>query len=134
MENKFRNTRNLSAFCLFISLVILMATACRHASDPYPTGGDIPDSLMVNIVADMFLIEGTMIQLEYLQERSTEASPAYYDAVYSKYSITREQFLKTLKLYTDNAEFADKLYDRVILKLGEMEATQNKKPADKPLK
>lgn len=107
-------------------VVLLLLVGCNRQTRDYPSGATIPDSTMVMVVADMFLIEGAMIQLEYLQDKTNETPVPYYEAVYKKYGITREQFLKTLPMYTGNARYAEKLYDRVIERINLLEMT--KKP------
>ncbi|HRZ42234.1 MAG TPA: DUF4296 domain-containing protein [Bacteroidales bacterium] len=104
-----------------VLLMILLFGSCRNHTRNYPADAEIPDSTMVKVVADMFLIEGAMIQLEYLQEKTNQSPLPYYEAVYRKYGITREQFLETLPLYTGNAGYAEKLYDRVIERINELE-------------
>lgn len=105
----------------FPVVLLLLLAGCNRQTRDYPSGAAIPDSTMVMVVADMFLIEGAMIQLEYLQDKTNETPLPYYETVYKKYGITREQFLKTLPMYTGNARYSEKLYDRVIERINLLE-------------
>lgn len=107
----------LPAVLVFTGFFFL-AGACGEKSRTISPKSLVPDTLMVAVITDIYLVEGVMIQLEYLQRRPQDAAIPYYDVVFRKHGITREQFRSSMEYYAQTEDQLDKIYDRVILNLG----------------
>ncbi len=109
----------------FIFLMMLMmagvVVACTHRRQEPDHHEVLPDTTMVAVLTDIFLIEGVMIQLEYIRQKEPGSGVPYYEMVYRKYGITRNAFVRSLEWYMEEPERMDNIYDRVIQNLGKMQ-------------
>ena len=77
----------------------------------------IPDSLLVEVLADFFIAEGAVVQLEYLHRKQPNSGVLLYQAIFDKHNVTREQVIKSIEFYAEDPEKIDRIYDLVILEL-----------------
>jgi hypothetical protein len=96
----------------------MVFTGCKQKPEARPGEKILPDTTMIAVMTDMYLVEGVMIQLEYIQQKEQGSAVPYYNAIYQKYGVDRESFIKSLEYYTEDPEHLDRIYDRVIQNLG----------------
>lgn len=101
---------------LMILMLSLFWQGCRQAA-PDEQKQVISDSLMVAVLADFFLTEGVMIQLEYIQQKQPDSAIPIYEQLFRKHGITREDFRYSLEYYAEKPMVIDKIYDQVIQQL-----------------
>jgi len=103
----------------FLIFIILALFACKNQQSP--SGSDLqkPDSLiprrqMVRILTDMHLTEAALTYLKTKGETSNSLSDDYYNALFSKYKISRENFESNFDYYKRDQENLIKIYEEVI--------------------
>lgn len=104
----------------FLWLFIFPALfACRNQQSP--SGSDLqqPDTLisrsqMVRILTDVHLTESVLTYLKTKGEASKSLSDDYYNAVFSKYKISRKNFESNFNYYKRDQEDLEKIYEEVI--------------------
>jgi hypothetical protein len=106
----------LMAACSLIT-VILFSVGCDRKQDIRAPEDLLPDTIMVQMLTDMFLVEGVMIQLEYLQAKEPGDAVPYYAEIYGKYKTTREAFTASMEYYARKPEHLDRIYDMAIQNL-----------------
>jgi hypothetical protein len=105
--------------CLF---VILALFGCKNQQSPSVTDLQKPDSLvprsqMVRILTDVHLTEAALTYLKTKGNAPKSLSDDYYDAVFSKYKISRKNFESNFDYYKRNPEDLIKMYEEVISNL-----------------
>jgi hypothetical protein len=96
--------------------------ACKNSQSP--SGSDIqkPDTLinrsqMVRILTDVHLTESAISYLKTKGEATKRLTNDYYNAVFSKYKISRKNFESNYEYYEQNPEELVKIYEQVISNL-----------------
>jgi hypothetical protein len=103
-------------------IIILSLFACKNQQSP--SGSDIqkPDSLiprwqMVRILTDVHLTEAALASLKNKGETAKSISDDYYNAVFSKYKISRKNFESNFDFYKSDQDDLIKIYEEVIKNL-----------------
>jgi hypothetical protein len=105
------------AAAVFLAFTLVMMTGCSGKKGSGTPEELLPDSVMVEILTDMFLVEGVMIQLEYLQSKQPDDAVPYYAEIYKKHQTDRETFTAGMEYYARQPERLDRIYDMVVQKL-----------------
>lgn len=106
------------AFVLMMAVLIFMSAGCGGCGKKStPPGHVLPDSVMIAILTDIFIVEGVMIQLEYIQQKETDSGVPWYSTVFAKHGVDREQFRESLGYYAGEPEQFDRIYDKVVKNL-----------------
>jgi uncharacterized Zn finger protein len=106
----------LSGLLIALMILSLFGQGCRQP-EPDEQRQVIADSVMVAVLADFFLTEGVMIQLEYIQQKQPDSAIPIYEQLFRKHGITREDFRHSLEYYAEKPLMIDKIYDQVIQQL-----------------
>lgn len=77
---------------------------------------------MVDILTDIQIIEATLDYTKTTKIESDQISKKYYDSLFSKYNITRQQFEESLYYYKNNVEELESIYSDVITKLNKIQS------------
>lgn len=106
-------------------LVLFLLTACKTDrsidTDPLPPNLIASDSL-VKILVDVHLIEASLKTKHTKKPDNERFTNIYYDQLFKKYGITREQLNQSLDYYQRHAETFDKIYEQVITELSKLES------------
>ena len=97
---------------LFIILLLLL-TACQKNKLPE---GVLDEQRMINVLADISVVDGYMSTLMYTDTLRIEGKN-YYATVYKNHNISREIFDKSLKYYSNQPVLLDSMYSKVTRKL-----------------
>ena len=106
---------------LFI-IPLLLLTACQKNKLPE---GVLDEQRMINVLADMSVIDGYMSSLMYTDTLRIEGK-SYYATVYKNHNISKEVFDKSLKYYSNQPVLLDSMYSKVTRKLEAKERYLNK--------
>ena len=106
---------------LFI-IPLLLLTACQKNKLPE---GVLDEQRMINVLADLSVIDGYMSSLMYTDTLRIEGR-SYYATVYKNHNISREIFDKSLKYYSNQPVLLDSMYSKVTRKLEAKERYLNK--------
>lgn len=113
---------------LLLSLFLL--TACHNNKLPE---GVLDEQKMINVLADLSVIDGYMSTLLYTDTLRIEGKN-YYATVYKNHKISKAVFDKSLKYYSTQPVLLDSMYSKVIRKLDAKEKVLNKIQAKEQLK
>lgn len=107
----------INTFYVFIILMmpLYILSSCDNRSDK--KNEILSDSLMVQMLTDIFILEGLMIQLEYINRKEQKSAVPYYEVLYQKHGVDREIFVNSVKYYSKDPDHIDKIYDKVIQNL-----------------
>ncbi len=89
--------------------------------------GILPDTVMVSIIADFFIVEGVMIQLEYLNRKEIGSAIPLYGKIYEKHKTTREEFIRSMEYYAKTPSQLDRIYDLAVQKLSKFQIETGEK-------
>jgi hypothetical protein len=107
---------------LFWFFIFLTLFGCRNKSSSFNPNSHRPDSLlsrsqMVRIITDMQLTEAALTYLKNKGEQNQDISELYYNAVFSKYKISKKNFDSNFDYYKSDQEGFIKMYEDVIQNL-----------------
>ena len=105
---------------LLFSLFLL--TACQKNKLPE---GVLDEQRMINVLADISVVDGYMSTLMYTDTLRIEGKN-YYATVYKNHNISKEVFDKSLKYYSNQPVLLDSMYSKVTRKLEAKERFLNK--------
>jgi hypothetical protein len=104
--------------------ILLFTTGCRNHRDV--KSATIPENLipmdsMVAILVDVQLIEA-ILKINYAAKSENQTySEKYYDYLFEKHCITKDQFEKSLEYYQRNSESLGIIYTEVITELSKLQ-------------
>jgi hypothetical protein len=110
-----------------MALALTVAIASCRSGEERPPENLISESVMIQVLADFFLVEGVMIQLEYIHQKMPDSAIPHYQVLYEKHGITRDLFLESLDYYSGNPAQIDRIYDLAILELSKEQTRITKK-------
>jgi len=109
--------KQVAAHTILPFLLLWMALmGCNTGRSPSPADV-IPEGELVEILADFFVAEGAMIQLEYIHRKQPDSGAPLYKAIFEKHGITRDQVISSIEYYSHDEGKIDRIYDLVILEL-----------------
>lgn len=89
--------------------ILLLCCGCHNKKQVLDKPeGLIPRSTMVEIIAECYMIEGT-IHTSPPEEDRFELTRAYYKDLFQRYHITKEQFVNSVNYYVSEESSAEKL-------------------------
>ncbi len=115
------------SYILLITMALLIQCSSEKPATNIPEEL-MPDSLMVEILCDVYLVEGLMLQLSYQDRKRPEVGNYYYQYIYKKYGINKEIFIENMTYYTTDVKRLDALHDKVIAKLSRIESSFDSQP------
>jgi hypothetical protein len=121
MGNNSKKMKNLLFVKTGILLVcIVLLAGCKHYNLP----NEFPDvEEMSNILTDLQIAESSLSHLPGLKLPKNDNQQGYYKYVLKKYGYTTADFDTIRKWYVQHPELYVKVYDRVLVKLSEKEAS-----------
>lgn len=87
--------------------------------------GIIPADTMVQVLVDVHLIEASLKVKHVKKEENERFTEYYYDQLFEKHGITREQFDQSIEYYERDSELIDAMYERVITELNKIQSQIN---------
>jgi len=108
--------------CLAFLTFILLLTGCKTSGvKDLPQGlikdSIIPRSEMINILADVHLLEAALQMKRNKNEAPTGFEKFYFNKLFSKYKVSDGKFKLNLTFYEGNPENFRKMYEDVIKEL-----------------
>ncbi|WP_411274239.1 DUF4296 domain-containing protein [Daejeonella sp.] len=114
---------------LFI-IPLLLVAACNKNQVP---DGVLEEQRMVNLLADITIIDGYISTLTYTDTLKIDRKN-YYATVYKNHNINKEVFDKSMKYYSTQPALLDSMYNKVNRKLEAKERVLTKIEQRKMLK
>ena len=106
---------------LFI-IPLFLFISCERNKAPE---GVLDEKQMVNVLADLTVIDGYMSTLMY-SDSLRISGKNFYATVYKNHNISKETFDKSMKYYSSQPVLLDSIYSKVTRKLEAKEKVLNK--------
>ncbi len=105
--------------------ILMLGFQCRTESgedrNPAPAYL-IPADSMVSILVDVHLIESSLKVIHTKKQDNEHYTDSYYQSLFEKHRITRQQFVQSLDYYERDAKALEKIYENVIIELSKLES------------
>lgn len=85
---------------------------------------------MVDILTDIQIVEAKLTFETRSSISFEQLSKKYYESVFAKYNISREEFEESMHYYENNIEEMNNIYSDVITKLSQVQSETNIKISD----
>jgi hypothetical protein len=129
-QNKQPNNTILSLIFIAIGLFFLLCTACENKTAIAEKPNDLLEQkTFESLLWELYLIEGDVRfrirneNIDTLRIRTT----AKVNAMYEKYNINHEQFLKNYAYYMQNADLSEEMMKNIVNQLVELQAKEEAK-------
>ena len=100
---------------------LLILISCSHSGKH----GRIPENQLVKILADIHLADAISFSGKFKDIYHNKDSIYYFEKIFARYNITRNQFDSTISWYSGNPDAYETLYGKVLNRLNRMAATIN---------
>lgn len=109
---------------LLMFFFCLIFFSCEKKQENTTFKYDIIDKdKIVNVLVDCYLVEGALISNQQDGTYAKEYSIYYYNYVFKKHHITRDQLFESMKYYSYRIKELSKIYIDVQNKLASLQAT-----------
>jgi hypothetical protein len=99
-----------------IALLLVFASLIACSRKPMVVPDDIlAEKEMTELLTDLHLMQSSLN--ERMKEKPAGTHDDYFELLLRKHKVTRENFLKSLKFYSDHPEVLNEVYDSVIVRL-----------------
>jgi myosin heavy subunit len=98
----------------FLSLVLCLLISC--------TGNSLPDGVlerdrMIEVLIDLHLAEAAITNQALFGEEALQRASDYYDMIYKKHGITKEEFKASFEYYSRHPQLYKEMYDQLIAEM-----------------
>ena len=101
-------------------LILCSFVSCVEESETLLT----PPEKLVNILVDIHFVEGAMLSVRPAEKDSMR--DYYYNQIFEIHGIEEEDFDQDMDILKSNPDMMEKVYDKVIENLGEMDEKAKK--------
>lgn len=115
----------MSSIVKILCFLILLSSCSGGGSLNVPDDV-IPRDSMVSALVDLHLIEGAKVGQKVMGD--TVKINTYYAKMYQKYGVTRKQFEKSFKFYSEHPDDMNKMYQEVIERLNKIQQEPPRTP------
>ncbi len=109
--------------CLFFVALLLFACNAKKESTPVNRETILNHEQMKNVLTDIYLIEAALVNSIQDTTLLKQNTTHYYNYLYKKHSISRQQFLKSMEYYCFHTKELSQIYIEVINQLAARQST-----------
>lgn len=102
----------------FICSTYLFLTSCKENNKNAP---QLNEDQFINMLIDIHIIEGTLNSQNIFRSGENYRPSYYYNSIFQKYNITREQFDSCVSYYSYDSKEFTRIYDVIIDSLNRSE-------------
>jgi len=106
---------------LILILVAVFSVGCAETEAPEAPPNLIEESKLERILVDLHITDAVISEKKYRKKEKGVQPSAYYNALFEKHGITKEQFQNSMAYYAKMPSRLDKIYDDVLNRLYEQE-------------
>ena len=118
---------------LFFPLLILFScTPKQGLSDKKVPDNIIQPDTLVEIIVDMQLAEGILREMKQIGKYEQNAAVTSFDRVFLKHNINKKEYEESIAYYEQNLDIYEKIYEKVITRLSQIQAEVNNPRDNKP--
>lgn len=111
---------------IVLGFFLCMIAACGNKETEMPSDV-IPQDKMMHVLMDIHLAEaGLRTENTFRADSLTQMTVNYYQFIFDKHQVTKEEFRRSFRFYTDNPEMMEKIYQKMIEEMSKKEAEINK--------
>ncbi len=119
----------------FISLFSFCSKKNNDEKKTVPQNSDIISTKeMVKVLEDVYLAEGAINRKEIITNNPKCFASLYYDYVFEKHNLTRDQFMISYTYYSSNADEMVKILEFIINDLSQKQGLLQGEKKDDPVK
>ncbi|MEX0812942.1 MAG: DUF4296 domain-containing protein [Chitinophagales bacterium] len=107
---------------MFVFSICSFLLLCCGAPEKTKLKSSVPKEKMIPILMEIHLLEARAEEFKTLNDSFITAKSAAYDSIFSKYNISKSDFLNTFEAYEKNPEEMDLLYEKIIDSFSVLEA------------
>ena len=109
-----------------ILVLVFVISACGDGRELEIPEDVIPRDTMASALLDMHLIEGAKVGQKIMGD--TLKATHYYEKMYHKYGISKEQFDRSFQFYSEHPEVMNNMYKEVIERLNKIQQAPPRTP------
>jgi len=102
---------------IYLIIFIFVLIACKEEKELQIPEDILTHEKLTPILVDMHIADATLISQQLDNEESRFKGENYYEMVFKKHNITRNQFNKSIKFYARHPVQYEEIYDDVIATL-----------------
>jgi len=108
---------------IYFLLLVLLTSACskKNTSKQTPSG-IIKQEMMVDILVDIHIAESGIEHSGLHPDSLNQQYANYYQAIFQKYGVSKEKFLRSTSYYFENPSKFEVIYTKVTEKLDQLNA------------
>jgi hypothetical protein len=123
MQKRIKRIHRTVSFISVLFSIMLILTSCRNEGEKIKKKQIIPEKDLVPVLTDLYLTDGLLSIVEVRKVFSEKDTTQNYIDVLAEHGYTKSQMDKTIHFYLlRNPKKLEKIYDKVIAKLSEMES------------
>ena len=107
---------------LILIVVLLSLHACGLFENSNPCSKKMDKDKFVEIMTDVYLVEAYLETLHASKENINDSVSFYYNILFRKHSIEKEQLVRAIECYVLERELISEVHDEVLNSLSIMEA------------
>jgi hypothetical protein len=111
---------------LTLIIALLLSAGCKKKESKVPNGV-LGKEQMVKVMLDVNLTEAAFRIHPPFNSKDTIDINVYYEKIFKKYKITKQQFNKSLDYYTKHPDKFGDIYDEVINRLSRIQSEEKSK-------
>lgn len=110
-------------FFFFLSIIVIYGCAPKHEIDKKKVPAElIQPREMIGILTDIQLTEATLKELRRSGENPDDFYKDYYEKIFKKHNVTKEEYDKSMTFYEDNLDLLQEIYEEVITNLSKIQS------------
>ncbi len=108
---------------ILFAITFFVLAACSQKRINIPDDV-IPPDKFVKLTVDMHITDAVFMSKRYYDHQllKNDINKSFYDALYKKYNISREDYVRSIKFYSAHPEMYDKMYDNVLSKINKRQS------------
>lgn len=107
---------------IVLGFFLCVAFACGNKKVEIPSD-IIPQDTMMHVLMDIHLAEaGLRTNDTFHADSIMQVTVNYYDFIFTKYRITKDEFKRSFKFYTDHPDILEDIYQKMIEEMSKKES------------
>ncbi len=115
----------------FLVVLLFFVYSCSTAPKDYSSNKIIPKDKMIKILVDFYLAEASILSQMQEGNYARDYAQYYYENLFKKYQINREEFLNSLKYYSFDIKQFSQIINATLLELTKIQAAKDPKATSK---
>lgn len=108
----------------FLIVFVVLISACKKQNNQHVNTDILNHKQMVNVLIDCYIAEAELLNISQKEPDNLKVyTKYYYDFIFKKHNITRNQLFESMQYYTYRIKEFSKIYNEVLVKLTNMQTT-----------